>query len=341
MANTLPLRAAFAGSLLFACSVVPSRAPLGGSYALPEAAPAGDRHAQAAPSASSAQQPDAADSEPAAPVATASATLAAVDAGAVGPPTDAIHFEPLQVGSRIKAEVTLSASAELRGGPPGMRDSGKLSLDSRLRVEIQVLKVSAHSLDEIALTLTTLAMRSEFAGQSSDSKLEPPETYDITLSGQSPTIRRRSSAKVDPVERVKLALLIVPMAEFYAHWARSPTLELTPGWTSRVPLPFATTLFATDRNENLRVGPLTARFTSRAKASDEVPFELALPVAYGSELGKVDFDLTGSAKLNGKSARPTAFDLSGPLSATGGPRGSQVQLSITGTAKLAGTLSYP
>jgi hypothetical protein len=267
MTNTLPTRAAALGCLLFACSVVPSRAPLGGSYALPESAPAGDRHAEAVASASA--QPDAAAPEPVTPVAAASATLPAVDAGAVVqvPPTDAIHFQPLQVGSRIKAEVSLSASAEMRGGPPGMRDPGKLSLDGRLRLEIQVLKASAQSLEEIALTLTTLSMRSEFAGQGSDSKLEPPATYDITLSGPSPTIRARSGSQVSPVERVKLALLVVPLAEFYAHWARSPTLELKPGWTNQVPLPLAATMFATGRNETLRVGPLTARFASRAQAT--------------------------------------------------------------------------
>jgi hypothetical protein len=284
-------------------------------------------------------QPDAAASEPEPPVAAASATVVAADAGAAGPPADAIAFQPLQVGSRINAEVTLSTSAEMRGGPPAMRDSGKLSFDIRLRAEIQVLKISLRSLDEFTLTLTTLAMHSEFAGQRSDGKQQPPETYNITLSGQSPIIRPRSGSKVDPVERVKLAFLVVPLAEFYAHWGHAPTLELKPGWTSKVSLPFAATLFATDRNETMRVGPLTTRFTSRAQPSDDVPFELALPVEYGSDLGKIDFDLAGSAKLNAKTGRPTALDLSGPLSAKGGPRGSQ--MSISGTAKFAATLSYP
>jgi hypothetical protein len=141
------------------------------------------------------------------------------------------------------------------------------------------------------------------------------------------------------VERVKLALVVVPLAEFYAHWARSPTLELKPGWSSKLPLPFAATLFTTGRNESLRVGPLTAHFTARAQASDEVPFELALPVEYGSDLGKIELDLTGSAKMNEKLGRPSAIDLSGPLSAKGGP--PSAQLSFAGGAKLTGSFSYP
>jgi hypothetical protein len=202
-----------------------------------------------------------------------------------------------------------------------------------------VLKASTQSLDEIALTLTTLSMHSEFGGQSADSKREPPERYDITLSGASPIIRPRAGSKLDPFARVKLAILVVPLAEFYAHWARSPTLELKPGWTSKLSLPFAATLFATSKNETLSVGPLSTRFTARAPASDEVPFELALPVEYGSNLGKLTFDLSGSTKLNAKSGRPTAFELSGPLRATGGPHGAQ--MSVAGTTKFAATLSYP
>jgi len=275
------------------------------------------------------------------PVAPASATPPAVDVHAVAPlaPADAIHFEPVQVGSLIKGEVTLSTSAEMRGGAAGMPNNVKLTLDSRLRVEIKVLKASAQSLDEVEVALTTLSVHSEFGGAVSDGKQEPPQTYDITLSGPSPTIRASSGAKVSAEERLKIALFVIPLVEFYDHWARSPTLELKPGWTSKVPLPFASLLFATPNNETMRVGPLTARFTSRTSASDDVPFELALPVEYGGNLGQVQFDLSGSAKLNAKSARPTAFDLSGPLNATGGPRGSS--MNVSGTARLVGTLSYP
>jgi hypothetical protein len=220
-----------------------------------------------------------------------------------------------------------------------MRDNAKLSLDSRLRFDVQVLKASAQSLDEIALTLTTLAMHSELAGQGSDGKLEPPQTYEITLSGPSPTFRASNGSKISPEERLKLAIFVVPLAEFYAHWGRSPTLELEPGWAREVTLPFATSLFATEHNETLRVGPLSVRFSSRPQASEDLPFELSLPVEYGSSLGKLIFDLTGTAKLSANSGRPSAFELNGPLSATGGPRGSQV--SISGAAKFAATLSYP
>jgi len=332
----MPARALVVTSLLFGCGIAPSRAPLGGNYTLPEAMPVADRHA---PHEASAQK-DATTEQPATPLAAPSATLAAAQAGAVGKvaAADVVHFEPLRVGSRIKSEVTLSAVVEMRGAPTGMGD-GELSLDSRLRYELEVRKVSGQSLDEIELTLTTLSTHVEFGGQDSDDEQSPPETYEIALAGPSPTIRARSGTAVDAVERVKIAILLVPLAEFYTHWARSPTLELAPGWTSSVSLPFAAALFATAHGEDLRIGPLTARFASRSPASAEVPFELASPLHYGSDLGKVELDLTGSAKLNAKSGRPTAFDLSGPLSASGGPRGAQLNLS--GTAKLVGTLSYP
>jgi hypothetical protein len=336
MTKPVPARASIVAALLFACSVAPSRTPLGGNYTLPELAPAGDRHA---PSEASAR-PAGTATQPTTAIAAPSATLAAVPASAVTQvaAADAIRFEPLRAGSRIKAEVTLNASVEMRGAPPSMGD-GKFSLDSRLRFELEVRKASTQSLDELELTLTTLSMRSEFAGQSSDEKLEPKETYDIALAGSSPIIRARSGSEVDTMARVKIAILLVPLAEFYARWARSPTLELKPGWSSAVSMPFASALFATTQGENLRAGPVSVRFASRSPASAEVPFELALPLQYRNDLGKIQLDLTGSAKLNANSGRPTAFDLSGPLSATGGPQGTQ--LSLSGRAKLTCSLSYP
>ena len=338
MMNTAMVRRAFAGSILLGCSVVPSRAPLGGIYALPDSAPGVDRRARAEPADSA--PADVSVEEPVIPVASASGALAPADANAraVIAPVDTIHFEPLRVGSRIKAEMTVSTSAEMHGGPPGLRDDGKLSLDGNLRVEINVLKASAQSLDELDLTLTTLAMHSQFGGQSSDSKPEPPQTYNVMLSGSSPSIRAHGGSTVDPIERVKLALLLVPLVEFCAHWSQSPTLELKPGWTSKVQLPFAATLFATRPNESMRVGPLSARFSSRARVGGDVPIEFSLPIAYGSDLGKIDFDLTGTASLNEKTGRPTAFELNGPLSASGGARG--VQLNIVGRARFAVTLGY-
>ena len=339
MMNTAMVRRAFAGSILLGCSVVPSRAPLGGIYALPDSAPGADRRAQAEPADSAPS--DVGVEEPVTPVASASGALAPLDANAraVVAQADTIVFEPLRVGARIKAEMTVSTSAEMHGGPPGLRDDGKLSLDGNLRVEINVLKASAQSLDELDLTLTTLAMHSQFAGQGSDSKPEPPQTYNVMLSGSSPSIRAHGGSKVDPIERVKLALLLVPLVEFCAHWSQSPTLELKPGWTSKVQLPFAATLFATRPNESMRVGPLSARFSSRARASSgDVPIEFSLPIAYGSDLGKIDFDLTGTARLNEKTGRPTAFELNGPLSASGGVRGAQ--LNIVGRARFAVTLAY-
>jgi len=340
MENSALARTAYLACLLFACSHPPSRAPLGGNYALPEPAPAADRHAQA--ESSPTEQPDSARTEPkeAKPEAPSSKPKT-VDSSALTKtaPADTLRFQPLQAGSRIQAEVTLNTSAEIRGAMPGMPDNVTFAVDSRLRADIELLKVSAQSVDELTLKLTTLAMHAEFAGQATDSKQEPPETYRITLSGGSPTIRGSSGSKVELEDRVKIALFIVPLAEFYAHWAGSPTLELKPGWSSKVSLPMATTLFATTSDEAMRVGPLSTRFTSRPERSDEVPFELKLPVEYSGKLGKISFDLSGSAKLSAKSARPTSFELSGPLNATGGPHGSQ--LSLAGKAQLTCTLSYP
>ncbi|HEY3254081.1 MAG TPA: hypothetical protein VGJ91_09045 [Polyangiaceae bacterium] len=343
MPDPQPTRAAALtlACLLVACAVVPSRAPLGGNYALPEAAPAADR--RATPAASAALLPDAAAaSNSVKPAAAPSASLAAAEAGPLAPvaTADTIHFEPLQVGSLIKADVTLSASAEMHGAAfPGMPKETKVALDSQLRVEIKVRKLTAQTLDEIELTLTTLSMHVDFAGQASDSKGGAPETYDITLSGSAPSIRATNGSKIHAEDRLKLALFIVPLAEFYAHWARSPSLELKPGWSSKVSLPFAATLFAIGQNETMHVGPLDARFSSRAPNGDELPFELALPVEYATDMGKVGVDLRGSAKLNAKNARPSAFDLSGPLNAMGGPRGAQA--SVTGAVKFAGSFSYP
>ena len=331
----MQLRTVIVGFLLAACSVLPSHAPLGGNYALPQMAPAGDRHAQR----ETAVRPEAAEGQPVPAMAAASALLSTADAGALTQvaPADAIHFEPLQVGSRVKAEVTLSTSVEIRSGPPSL-GNGTLSLTSRLRLELTVRKVSAQSVDELELTLTTLSLHSEFDGHGSDDPAGPPQTYDIGLSG-SPTIRARTGSDVDPVERAKIALLVVPLSEFCGHWTVSPTLELKPGWTSTVSLPFAAALFATAPDESMHLGPLRARFVSRSRASNDVPFDLSFPLQYASSLGKIQLDLTGSAVLNANSGRPTAIDLSGSLSATFGPL--EAQLSVSGTAKLAGTLSYP
>jgi len=340
--NTTWARTTLVASLLVACGVAASRAPLGGNYSAPESAPSHDRRASAEPPASApppAREPDAAVVS-AMPAASAGAALADVDAGEVPKTTvaDTLHFEPFHVGSRIDGELTVGAAAQLQGGPPGMATGGKFSVAGRLRAEIRVLKVSPQSLDEIELTLTVLAMQSEFGGQQSQSQQEPPETFDITLSTP-PSIRPRSGSKVVPLGRVKIALVVVPLAEFYGRWARSPTLELKPGWSRELPLPFAGTLFPPTRDESMRTGPLRARFNARTGSADTVPFELTLPLRYKNDLGAVDVELSGSAHLNAKSGRPTAFDLNGPMNASGGPRGSQ--LNVVGTAKLGGTFNYP
>ena len=318
-----------------ACSVNPSRAPLGGSYELPESAKATDRRAPEAAKPSATAEI----SEPEAGKTVALvAPPAAADAGApaVATNTDLIRYDPFKPGDQLKSEVTLSVSAEIRGGPPGMLSNSNITMDAKLLVEMRIRRTSAQSLDELELTVTTQSMHTEFAGRSSDSKQEPAETYDVTLSGQSPTIRPRSGAKPDDGERAILLALVSPIAEYHAHWARSPTLELKPGWTSKVPV--SVPAFAGGGNDTVHVGPFGAHYTGRNLGADSVPFEVTLPIQYGMDMGKLEFNLAGTANVSAAKGRPISIELSGPLTAHGGPSGSQ--MSFTGTAKFGATLSY-
>jgi hypothetical protein len=342
MIHTLRLFGFAVCLVLDACSVNPSRAPLGGNYDAPDAGTSADRHApQKAKeaNATSSEAPGAEGSEVNAPKAALAVAAVPVDAGAASASlADTLVYQPLKPGDQIKAEVTLAFSAELRGGPPGMLAGGKLGMDSKMRVELKVVKASTQSLDELELSVTTLSMHSEFGGKITDAKPEPPDVYDVTLSGQSPTIRNRNGSKQDAGDRAVLLILVAPLAEFHSHWARSPSLDLRPGWSSKVPVSVPS--FADSGNETVHVGPLGVRYSGRDAngKSDLVPFELTLPIQYGADMGKLDFDLAGKAVSSKASGRPTSLELSGPFSAHGGPSGSQ--LSFSGSTKFTAALSY-
>ena len=322
--------------MLAACSSNPSRAPLGGNYTSPETARAADKRAPTAepPTASDATSAEPVKSKPTLPPA----LQAAADGGAsvAAPSSDSLHYEPLKAGDQIKGDVVLTVAAQMRGGPPGLIANSKLSLDGKLLVELKVLKASPQSLDELELTITTTSMHTEFGGQSVDGKQDPPETYDVTLSGQSPNIRAHNGSKVDDGDRAIVMILVAPLVEFHAHWARARDFELKPGWTVKVPV--SVPAFAGSSGENVHVGPFGARYAGRSPAGDSAAFELTLPVQYGTDFGKLDVELSGSANLSLANGRPTAIELNGPVTARGGPSGSQ--MSFNGTTKFSATLSY-
>jgi hypothetical protein len=324
---------------LAACSVYPSRAPLGGNYDAPPEPESADRRApKQAPHADNAT-PSEAEPEPPAKPALAVAPIVPDVAAAATKPGDTLQYQPLKAGERIKADVTLVFKAELRGGPPGLPAGGSLGMDSKLRVELKITRVSAQALQELELTVTTLSMHTEFAGQGSDAKSEPPQVYDVTL-GQSPSIRARDGSKPDAEDRAVLLVLVAPIADFHARWAASPTLALEPGWSSKVPVTLPT--FADGHNETVKVGPFGVRYSGRDGrdvASGSVPFDITLPVQYGADMGKLDFQLAGKATLSATSGRPTSIDVSGPFSAQGGRDAGP--MSFSGSTKFTAQLSYP
>ncbi|MET0795259.1 MAG: hypothetical protein ABW061_27315 [Polyangiaceae bacterium] len=326
---------------LSACSVSPSRSPLGGNYAAPESAPSPNRRA---PQALAAKQTTPSDGEaetestPVKPVLAATPVVAEVAAAKA---RDTVTYQPLKAGDLIKGEVTLGFDAELHGGPPGMFANSKFQMDSKLRVELKISKVSTHSIDEVQLTVTTLSMHSEFAGHAADAKPEPPEVYDVTL-GQSPSIRARNASKPGAEDRALLLALVAPIADFHERWAGSPTLDLEPGWSSKVPVTLPT--FPDGHAETIHVGPLAVRYagrTERDRANDSVPFDLTLPIQYeyGADQGKLELEFSGKTTLSAASGRPTSIDLSGPFSAARekGPFGAT---RFTGTTKFSASLSY-
>lgn len=324
---------------LSACSVSPSRVPLGGNYDAPPQTETADRRApkEAAPATSAGTNAVEPEATPAKPTPAAASVVA--NAGAAAKPADTLLYQPMRAGDRVKADVTLTFKAELRGGPSGMPASGSLGMDSKLRVELKITKVSAQALEELELTVTTVSMHTEFAGQGSDAKSEPPEVYDVTL-GSSPSIRARNGSKPDAEDRAVLLVLVAPIADFHAHWAASPSLDLKPGWSSKVAVTLPT--FADGHTESVKVGPLTVRYSGRDGqdlASGSVPFDVTLPLQYGAEMGKLDFELSGKAILSATSGRPTSVDVSGPFTAQGGHGRDSSSMTFAGRTQFTAQLS--
>ncbi|HEY4105438.1 MAG TPA: hypothetical protein VGM44_16180, partial [Polyangiaceae bacterium] len=270
------------GALAFAaCAPVPSRAPLGGDYAPPAEASAAPRKAQPAAAAEREANPVASTSEAGKPAPSAAPAAKpepakAADAG------DMLRYDPLKVGDRLRAEVSIALSAELQGGPPG--EDNKLAFDGKARVEIKIVKSSAQTLDQLEVTLTPLSLHTEFGGQSSDSAQDPPQTYDVILSGQTPSVKPQSGA-LEKEDRAALLVFVAPLAEFHKRWAAAPTLNLKPGWSSKIPLP--TPAFLVAPGDSVQLGPLALNYAGRDVASANVPFALELPVEWGSDLGKL------------------------------------------------------
>ncbi len=338
---TLPTTTNWAafGALLGAlgCGIAPSQAPLGGSYAEQASAAAPDRRAATAAQGGAANDEKPAEVEAAPAPSSAPAPSVAV-APAVSPPSiETLHYQSLKAGDQINGEVSLSFNADLTGGPPGM--PSKFSMDARMRVEMKITRASPRSLEELELTVTTLSMRSEFAGRSHDSKQEPPDVYDVTLSGRSPSIRPRNHSKPDDGDRAVLLILVAPLAEFHSRWAASPTLELKPGWSSKVDVKVPS--FADSGSDTAHVGPFVARYAGRDAKTDAVPFDVKLPIQYGADMGKLDFELAGKAIVSAASARPTSLELGGPFTARGGAGGAGgSEMNFTGTTKFSAQLSY-
>ncbi len=331
LCGALPVLLAFAS-----CSVAPSRAPLGGNYIIADREPARDQRAQQQ-DAAKAFDPD---PEPE-PAAAASAKLVDVpvvaDARVAAPSADTLRYEPLQTGDQIKGELSVFFKAEMESGGRGvLPGNGRVGIDAKFRVDLKINRASTQTLDELELTMTPISLKTEFGGHTSEVPQASAKTFDITLGGNSPSVRERGGDKPGAEERAVLMLLVTPLSDFHERWARSPTLELKAGWSSKAPVSVPSFLSAS--TDTMHIGPFTARYTGRDAGSDQVPFQVALPIQYGADLGKLDFDLTGIARLSAAKARPVSIDLSGPVSGGGGPHG---ELSFHGSAKFAATLSYP
>jgi hypothetical protein len=331
------MRGALPALLTFvACGVAPSRAPLGGNYVVSEAESPRDRQAHQ----EDAKKPRPAEPQPAPePPATAKALAepSHADPGAAAANRDTLHYEPLKGGDQIKAELSVSLKAGMDArGMAVLPGNGFVGIDAKFHVDLKVVGASAQSLDELELTLTPISLRTEFGGHATEVPQADAKTFDITLGGRSPSVRGRGGDKLTTEERAVLMVLVTPLSDFHEHWARSPTLELKSGWSVKVPV--SVPAFMSASTDTMHVGPFTARYTERSTAGELVPFQITLPIQYGTDLGKLDFDLTGVAQLGSSTARPASIDLSGPVSGSGGPHG---EVSFHGSAKFAATLSYP
>ncbi len=320
-----------------ACGVAASRAPLGGNYAVADGPASRDRTAASA-SAVAAADPIPAP-EPAAQVAGAltAAPVPVTDAGApVIANANLIHYDPLKVGDKVKVEVNVTFDLALQTGHEGVvPGDGKLGIDAKYRFDIKVTQASAQTLDELEVTVTPLAMRTHYGAHTTEAPLDPAEKFTITL-GRSPSVKAPSGSTSDEEGRAALLLLCTTLADFHEHWARSPSLELKSGWSSKSPI--SVPPFLNSHGEVLQAGPFVAKYSGRDATTDRVSFDIALPASYGGAIGKLDFDLKGIAQLGAAQARPLTIDLSGAANGSGGPRG---ELSARGFTKFNATFSYP
>jgi hypothetical protein len=327
--GALPVLLAFV-----ACSVAPSRTPLGGNYAIADREPARDQHGR---KQDAAKAPEPEPEPTASALANVAAASAVADAGAATPSADTLRYDPLKTGDQIKGELSISFNAELESaGRSALPGNGRIGIDAKFRIDLKVTRASKQTLDELELTMTAASLKTEFGGQTTEVPRASASTFDITLTGNSPSVRAQSGNKLDAEQRAVLMLLVTPLTDFHERWARSPTLELKAGWSAKAPVSVPS--FMSASTDTMHVGPFSARYTGRDGAGDQVPFQVALPIQYGTDLGKLDFDLTGVARLSAAKARPVSIDLSGPVSGGGGPRG---ELSFHGNAKFSAILSYP
>ena len=319
-----------------ACGVAASRAPLGGNYAVSESSSARDRTATSATAVAAAEP--APDPTPAPEAASAARALALpVDAGAPVPANaNLLRYDPLKVGDKIKIELGVSFDLSLEAGHqdviPG---DGKLGIEAKYRFELKVTQASAQTLDELEVTVTPLAMRTHYGAHTTEAPLEAGEKFQVTL-GRSPSVKAPHGSATEEEGRAALLLVCTTLADFHEHWARSPTLELKSGWSSKSPISVPPVL--NSHGAVLQAGPFIAKLDGRDASADSVPFQLALPISYAAAMGKLDLDLTGVARLSTAQARPLSIDLSGPARGSGGPRG---ELSAHGLTKLNATFSYP
>jgi hypothetical protein len=320
---------------LAACGPSPSRTPLGGNYAaLEDASP---RKLQPAPEAQAAASDGGGEGEPVAkPSAPVAIAPIKAESGLRADSGDAVRYEPLKSGDQIRADVSFGIAAEVQGNLPDPHGSNKLSLDAKLHVELKVVRGSAQGLDQLEVTLTPVSLHTDFDGHSSDTKQDPPQTYDVTLSGQTPSIRARGGAPLEKEDRAMLTVLITPLVEFHNRWSRAPTFDAKAGWSSKIPL--ATPSFMTAPGDTVKVGPLAVRYGGRDATPANTPFELSLPIEWTTDIGRLNLELGGRAEL-GPKGRPVSLNLSGPLSGNAGAPG--MQFALRGNARFAVALSYP
>jgi hypothetical protein len=328
------LRGALPALLVFVgCGVAPSRAPLGGNYAVADPDSPRDRQAHKQDAANTEPSP-ALEAEAPAKVMVARAIA---DAGAAAPNDSTLRYEPLKPGDQIKAELSIFFKAEMESGGRGvLPGNGSVGIDAKFRVDLKITRASTQSLDELELTMTAISLTTELGGHSTVVPQTSAKTFDIILAGHSPSVHERGGEKLDAEERAVLMVLVTPLTDFHERWARSPTLVLDSGWSAKTPVSVPS--FMSASSDTMHIGPFTARYTGRDAISDQVPFQIALPIQYGTDVGKLDFDLAGTARLSSAKARPVSIDLSGPVSGGGGPHG---EVSFHGSAKFAATLSYP